>query len=110
MCEKAWMAAYVKVGGWLHKKPCVDCAAQCESTKETREKVLDASVLLRLKQQGVAYICNCGPIGHKMDEGEEGKEEYQCDMMLCIPCYSERESKMGAGSGRKRKRKQKNRD
>ena len=106
MCDKAWIAAYVKVGGWLHKKPCIDCAAQCDSTKETREKVLDASVLLRLKQQSVAYICNCGHIGNKMEEGED---DYQCDMMLCLPCYNESESKMGAGSGSKRKRRQKTR-
>jgi hypothetical protein len=111
MCDKAWMAAYVKVGAWLHKKPCIDCASsQDESTKDTREKVLDASVLLQLKQQTVAYICNCGPVAHKMEEGEEGREEYECDMMLCLPCYSERESKMGTASGGKRKRKPKIRD
>jgi hypothetical protein len=109
MCDKAWMAAYVKEGAWLHKKPCVDCAARGESTEETSEKVLDVSVLLRLKQQCVAYICNCGPTGHKMEEGEEGKDEYQCDMMLCLPCFSERESKMEAGDGGKRKRRQRNR-
>ena len=107
VCDKAWIAAYVKVGAWLHKKPCIDCAAIGERVETATERVMDASMLLLLKQPNVAYICNCGPIGHKMEEGEEGKDEYQCDMMLCLPCYSERESKMDAGSGGKRKRKPK---
>jgi hypothetical protein len=109
VCDKAWITAYVKVGAWLHKKPCIDCAAQSENVEGREERILDASVLLLLKQPDLAYICNCGPIGHKMEEGEEGKDEYQCDMMLCLPCYSERESKMkGAGGRRMRRKTQKN--
>jgi hypothetical protein len=107
VCDKAWLAACVKVGAWLHKKPCVDCAARRESGDETREIVLDASVLLLLKQPILAYICNCGPIGHKMEEGEEGREEYECDMMLCLPCYRDRESKLTTTMGSKRTRRQK---
>jgi hypothetical protein len=103
VCDKTWIAAYVKVGAWLHKKPCVDCAGK--SQERGGEAVLDASVLLLLKQKNVAYICNCGPIGHKMEEGEEGKEDYQCDMMLCVPCYSMRQTEMAAGTGSRRKRK-----
>jgi hypothetical protein len=103
VCDKTWITAYVKVGGWLHKKPCIDCAGK--SKERGGEAVLDASVLLLLKQKNVAYICNCGPIGHKMEEGEEGKEDYQCDMMLCLPCYSMRQTEMAAGTGSKRKRK-----
>ena len=102
-CDETRIAAYVKVGAWLHKKPCVDCAGK--SQKGGGEAVLDASVLLMLKQKNVACICNCGPIGHKMEEGEEGKEDYQCDMMLCVPCYSMRQTEMAAGTGSKRKRK-----
>lgn len=109
MCEKAWMRAYVKIGGWLHNKPCVDCAAKSDGTKETGGKVMDASALLLLKQDNVAYICNCGPIGHKMMEDEKGKEDCQCDMMLCLPCHSERENKLGTGSRSKRKRNPKTR-
>jgi hypothetical protein len=40
-----------------------------------------------------------------MEEGEEGKEDYQCDMMLCLPCYSMRQTEMAAGTGSKRTRK-----
>jgi hypothetical protein len=106
-CEKGWIAAYVKVGAWLYRKPCIDCAARCNDTDETRERVLDASVLLLVREPIVAYICNCGPIGHKMMERGAGGVEYQCDMMLCLPCYSERGSKMEEGAGSKRRRRQK---
>jgi hypothetical protein len=106
VCDKVWIAAYVKVGAWLHKKPCIDCAAKGEDGEETGERVLDASVLLLLKQPSLAYICNCGPIGHKMEEGEEGRDEYQCDMMLCLPCYSTRDSLMTEVDGNKRRRRQ----
>jgi hypothetical protein len=106
-CDKGWIASYVKVGAWLYRKPCIDCAARCEGTDGTRGRVLDASVLLRVKEPIVAYICNCGPIGHRMMEEDEGRDEYNCDMMLCLPCYSDRESKMEEGSGSKRRRRRK---
>jgi hypothetical protein len=90
-CDKQWIKAYVKVGAWLHQKPCFDCASD-QITNTSRERVLDASVLLQAKGKNVAFICNCGPQGHKMEEGEDGKEDYQCDMMLCVPCYNKRDS------------------
>jgi hypothetical protein len=65
---------------------------------------MDASVLVKEKGPNVAWICNCGPVGHKMKEGEDGREDYICNMMLCLPCYSERESKMGTGARTKRRR------
>jgi hypothetical protein len=103
-CDKAWLKAYVKVGAWLHKKPCVDCSTRSEGSEQTRERVMDASVLVKGKGPNVAWICNCGPVGHKMKDGADGKEDYVCDMMLCLPCYGERESKMGAGGRTKRRR------
>jgi hypothetical protein len=102
-CDKRWLRAYVKEGAWLHKKPCVDCAAR-ESTEEGEERVLDASVLLQQKAGIVAFICNCGPTGHKMKDGDEGKLEYQCNLMLCVPCYNIRQSNSEGGGGRKRRR------
>jgi hypothetical protein len=43
---KAYLEAYVKVGGWLYKKPCKDCA---EREGDGTEQVLDMSTLLGLK-------------------------------------------------------------
>jgi hypothetical protein len=47
-CDNVWLAAYVKEGAWLDKKPCIDCAAQGKESDKTRERVLDAAVLLRV--------------------------------------------------------------
>jgi hypothetical protein len=44
-CTKVWIGAYIKVGAWLHKKPCFDCANRGEA-EGTRERVLDASIIL----------------------------------------------------------------
>jgi hypothetical protein len=104
VCDKAWTTACVKVGAWLHKKPCIDCAAKSENGEGTGERVLDASVLLLLKQPSLACICNCGPVGHEMEEDEEGRDECQCDMMLCLPCCSDRDSRMTEVDGNKRRR------
>ena len=104
VCDKAWMTACVKVGAWLHKKPCIDCAAKSENGEATGERVLDASVLLLLKQPSLACVCNCGPTGHKMEEDEEGRDECQCDMMLCLPCCSDRDSRMTELHGRNKRR------
>jgi hypothetical protein len=94
VCNKVWMAAYVKVGAWLHKMPCIDCAASCQ----------DTSALSVLKQPKEGYICNCGPIAHKMEEEQEGKQAYKCNMMLCMTCYSDRVSKMETGPRSRRRR------
>jgi hypothetical protein len=40
---KAYLEAYVKVGGWLYKKPCKDCA---EKEGAGTEQVSDVSTLL----------------------------------------------------------------
>lgn len=107
-CNKRWIASYVKTGAWLYNKSCVDCTAKSKGDKKGEDGlVLDAAVLLHVKDSNVAFICNCGPIGHKMMEGEEGRDDYQCDLMLCVPCYSDRESKMDQDGGSKRKRRRK---
>lgn len=105
-CTKVWIGAYVKVGAWLHKKPCFDCANRGE-VEGTRERVLDASVLLRVRELNVAFICNCGPIGHKMMDDDDDKEDYNCDMMLCGPCYKEREMTLEGTDGSRRRNKRK---
>ena len=87
-------AAYMKVGGWLHKKPCKDCA---EREENGRERVLDVSMLLNLKgsKDVVGYYCNSGPVGHSMGEEEEWRHRWTCDMVLCKDCFSERETTLG---------------
>jgi hypothetical protein len=86
---KDYLESYVKVGGWLHKKPCKDCATREENG---REKVLDVSTLLNLKgnRDAVGYYCNSGPTGHTMGEEEEWRHQWTCDMVLCRECYGDR--------------------
>jgi hypothetical protein len=51
---KASLEAYVKVGGWLYKKPCKDCAGK---ERDKKEQVLDVSTLLGLKgRKDVGYL------------------------------------------------------
>jgi hypothetical protein len=66
----AYLEAYVKVGGWLYKKPCKDCAEK--EGAGTEQQVLDVSTLLGLKgRKDVGYYCNSGPAGHRMGEEAE---------------------------------------
>jgi hypothetical protein len=62
------------VGAWLHKNPCFDYATR-EFTDKTRERALDVSVLLLVKELNIGFICNCSSIGHTMRDGDEGKEK-----------------------------------
>ena len=94
--DRVWMAARMKVGARLHEKRCVDCLSKCEDLSDMR-------------QPRTACTCNCGLTGHKVEEGEEGKEDCQCNMMLCLPRCNDRGSKMEAGPGNKRKRKNRRR-
>jgi hypothetical protein len=34
--------------------------------------------------------CNYGVASHNMQEDDEWKTCFACDMVLCIPCYKER--------------------
>lgn len=104
-CDRGWIRAYIKVGAWLHQKPCLDCAT-ADKTDNSSQRVLDPSVLLLAKGTTVAFICNCGPVGHKMGE-KKGKEDYQCDMMLCVPCYNKRADKREEEQGGRRRSKRK---
>jgi hypothetical protein len=70
--------------------------------------VLDVSSLLKLKgRTEVGYYCNCGPMGHIMNEEEQpsNKKWWTCNMVLCMPCYDGRKLTMGGGGTLKRKRK-----
>jgi len=100
---KDYLESYVKVGGWLHKKPCKDCATREENG---RERVLDVSTLLNLKinKDAVGYYCNSGPAGHTMGEEEEWRHQWTCDMVLCRDCYGDRLETSGDSKRNRRNR------
>ena len=107
---KAYLEVYVRVGGWLHKKPCKDCAVK---EGDSAGRVLDVSTLLGLKgKNSLGYYCNCGPTGHKMvmDDEPVWKQQWSCDMVLCMPCYDERMKRMGEEGGRRNRRQKKRLD
>ena len=98
---KAYLEAYVKVGGWLYKKPCKDCA---EREGDGTEQVLDVSTLLGLKgRKDVGYYCNSGPAGHRMGEDAEWRHQWTCDMALCMDCYAHRLTSMGSSKRTRQK-------
>jgi hypothetical protein len=93
----------VKVGGWLYRKPCKDCAGK---ERDKKEQVLDVSTLLGLKgRKDVGYYCNSGPAGHRMGDEAEWRHKWTCDMVLCLDCYAQRLTSMGS-SKRTRRRNQ----
>lgn len=87
---KVYLKAYTKEGKWLVDKPCKDCA----SKKEDEEgRVMDVETLLRCKDEpagDIARYCNCGPVAHSMEEEDEYKANFLCDMVLCKGCYRKR--------------------
>jgi hypothetical protein len=90
---KAYLELYVRVGGWLHGKPCKDCA---EKGIDEKERVMDVSALLELKgKKDMGYYCNSGPAGHKMGEDEEWRHNWRCDLILCMDCYARHMTTMG---------------
>jgi hypothetical protein len=99
---KGYLKTYVKVGGWLYKKPCKDCA---KKESGSSQQVLDVSSLLELKgTTEVGYYCNCGLAGHMMNmEAQPSyKKRWTCDMVLCMLCYDGRKLRMGVGGAPKR--------
>ena len=105
MIERSYLKSYVKEGGWLYQTPCKDCA----NNKDGGDKrVLDVSNLLQVKGKGeLGAYCNCGPVAHKMVQAEEPvrKQQWACDMILCMECYSKRKLGMG-DTATKRSRRQ----
>jgi hypothetical protein len=99
---KDYLRGYVREGEWLHGKPCKDCALK---NSGCQDRVMDISSLLKVKGRGaVGYYCNCGPTGHKMDEVKEPiyKRQFECEMVLCMPCYLERQqTREGKGASKR---------
>jgi hypothetical protein len=107
---KKYLRSYLKENGWLHNKPCRDCGVKEEGERGSG-KVLELSCLLSRKggQDEVGYYCNCGPTGFGMDDDDENKAAWTCDMVLCMECYSDRKNKMGnEGGGRNRNKRKLN--
>jgi hypothetical protein len=107
--ERKYLQAYVKVGGWLHETPCHDCE---KNEGGSDKRVLDVSDLLSVKGRGgLGVYCNCGPVGHNMLQEEEPvrKQQWACNMVLCMDCFSRRKTGMGGsgGGGRRTRRPQK---
>jgi hypothetical protein len=100
---KAYLEAYVKVGGLLYKKPCEDCAGK---EREKKEQVLDVSILFGMKgRKDVRYYCISGPAGHIMGDEAEWRHKWKCDMVLCLDCYAQQLTSIGS-SKRTRRRNQ----
>jgi hypothetical protein len=106
---KNYIAKYIKPGEWLDGKPCKDCADETrqEGRGDDTTRVMDLSTLLTVKSEIVAFYCNSGPNGHRMEPDEEDRNLWLCDMVLCMNCYTRRqqssEEKIGRTSRRKRK-------
>jgi glucan-binding YG repeat protein len=99
---KAYLETYVKVGGWLYRMPCKDCA--CRDNEESQDvQVMDVSTLLVRKGRDIGYYCNCGPTGHKMGADHAYKPLWTCDMVLCTGCYGKRVEKMSSCGRRSRR-------
>jgi hypothetical protein len=95
MLDRSYLKSYVKEGGWLYQAPCKDCAKNKEGGTK---RVLDVSSLLQVKGKGgLGAYCNCGPVAHKMVQADEPvrKQQWACDMILCMECYSKRKLGMG---------------
>jgi hypothetical protein len=92
LCKSGWLAI---------SKPCKDC----EQGGVATDPVQDLSTLLS-KENRCGFYCNCGPVGHKMDDDDCGwKEKWTCDMVLCVPCYEQQITNGSDGNKRKAARK-----
>ena len=101
LLPKDYLETFTKVGVWLDKKPCKDCAKRED---DGSSKVLEVATLLNLKgMRELGYYCNCGPTGHNMKEGTEWKHQWTCDMVLCMTCYDKRRMTMGNGKRSRRR-------
>jgi hypothetical protein len=96
---KEYLKVYVKRGNWLCNKPCKDCACKPE---EEKDRVMDVAEILKnkkVKNDDMARYCNCGRTAHSMEEDDEFKQGFTCDMVLCKGCYKKRVDKYEADNG-----------
>jgi hypothetical protein len=107
---KTYLKTYVKEGGWLFQLPCYDCKKKSDKEvggNDESDRILDLANLLTGRKRNVddmARYCNFGVTSHGMEEDNEWKKSFACDMVLCIPCYKERLVESGHGaSGREQR-------
>jgi hypothetical protein len=93
---KEYLKVYVKTGNWLCNKPCKDCAGK---PKEEKDRVMDVAEILKdkkVKKDDMARYCNYGRTAHSMEDDDEFKQGFTCDMVLCMGCYKRRVDKYEA--------------
>jgi hypothetical protein len=75
----------------------MDCATGGDSGEAERD-LLDLSTDTKEGKRDVGYYCNCGPIGHEMENEHPDKAMFTCDLVLCMGCYESRKESMGRTS------------
>jgi hypothetical protein len=96
---KEYLKVYVKRGNWLCNKPCKDCACKPE---EEKDRVMDVAEILKdkkVRSDDMARYCNYGRTAHSMEEDDEFKQRFTCDMVLCKGCYKKRVDKYEVDNG-----------
>jgi hypothetical protein len=85
------LEAYVKVDGWLYQKPCKDLS---EQGGDATDRVLGFVHIIAFKGKQMGFIVIVDQ-SDKMEDDDCGwKEKWTCDMVLCVPCYEQRNNKM----------------
>ena len=107
---RSYLKTYVKKGGWLYQMPCYDCKkkslVKSNIQKAGTVQVLEVAELLKNKKGNadeMARYCNYGVASHGMKVDDEWKKDFECNMVLCVPCYTERLEESGQGIGGKEK-------
>lgn len=102
--DKAHLTWFVADNGWLDKKPCTDCNQMDKEHPDYNNRVLEMKQLLTKGNREFGVYCNCGPRAHKMKANDETKPYFTCEMVLCPPCHTKRETKRCESGGNRRTR------
>ena len=97
-----YLRNYMKVGGWLWNVPCRDCAKGRQGSHNKGDELDLSSRMPKKGKRDVGYYCNCGPVGHEMEDDHPDKAMYTCDLVLCMGCYERRKESMGRTSRRRK--------
>ena len=97
-----YLRNYMKVGGWLWNVPCRDCAKGRQGSHNKGDELDLSSRMPKKGKRDMGYYCNCGPVGHEMEDDHPDKAMYTCDLVLCMGCYERRKESMGRTSRRRK--------